>query len=378
MTWEIPISDRCRKIDASGIRKVFELAAKRRAEGADLVDFSIGQPDFPVPEAIKTAAIDAIRKDLNSYTITQGIGEFRDQIAGQFRQKFGFAPEGVMITSGVSGGLVLMFLATCQPGDEVLFIDPYFVMYKHLVTLAGGTSVTVDSYPDFRLPVEKIARAITPRTKILLLNSPTNPTGCAYGEDEVKAVAELARKHNLLLISDEIYSSLAYDGPVPSVVKYAPERTLLLDGYSKNLALTGWRLGYAAGPKALIEQMSKLQQYTFVCAPSFAQYAVATTAENTWNVEARVEDYRRRRDLIYNGLKDRFNVVRPSGGFYIFPEAPGRDATAFVQKALEKDVLIIPGNVFSEHNTHFRISYAKDEATIRKGIDRLNEVARQF
>jgi aspartate/methionine/tyrosine aminotransferase len=199
-----------------------------------------------------------------------------------------------------------------------------------------------------------------------------------HGEEEIKAVAGLARKHNLLLISDEIYSSLSYDGPVPSVVKYAPERTLLLDGYSKNLALTGWRLGYAAGPKALIEQMSKLQQYTFVCAPSFAQYAVTATAENAWNVEMRVEEYRHRRDLIYNGLKDRFKVVKPSGGFYIFPEAPGRDATAFVQKALEKDVLIIPGNVFSERNTHFRISYAKDEATIRKGIDLLNDVAKQF
>jgi aspartate/methionine/tyrosine aminotransferase len=178
MTWEIPISDRCRKIDASGIRKVFELAAKRKAEGADLVDFSIGQPDFPVPEAVKQAAIEAIRKDLNSYTMTQGTGELRGKISGQFKAKFGFAPEGVMITSGVSGGLVLMFLAACQAGDEVIFIDPYFVMYKHLVTLAGGTSVAVDSYPDFKLPVEKIARAITPRTKILLLNSPTNPTGC--------------------------------------------------------------------------------------------------------------------------------------------------------------------------------------------------------
>jgi aspartate/methionine/tyrosine aminotransferase len=376
MTWEIPIAERCRKIDASGIRKVFELAAKRRSEGADLVDFSIGQPDFPVPEPIKAAAIEAIRADKNSYTMTQGIEALRNKISGQYKDRFGLAPEGVIITSGVSGGLVLMFLAVCQPGDEVIIVDPYFVMYKHLVTLSGATSVIVDSYPDFKLPIDKIKKAITPRTKVLLLNSPSNPTGCLYGETDVKEAAELARKHNLLLVSDEIYGQLSYDGPVPSVVKYAPERTLLLDGYSKNLALTGWRLGFAAGPKALLEQMAKLQQYTFVCAPSFAQHAAMEM--DRCDLSANVVDYRKRRDLIYNGLKEKFKVVRPGGGFYIFPEAPGGDAKAFVEKALEKDVLIIPGNVFSEKNTHFRISYARDEATIRKGIDRLNEVAGKF
>jgi len=209
-----------------------------------------------------------------------------------------------------------------------------------------------------------------------LLNSPSNPTGCVYGEAELKAAAQLARKHNLLVVSDEIYGQLSYDGPVPSVVKYAPERTLLLDGYSKNLALTGWRLGFAAGPKALIEQMAKLQQYTFVCAPSFAQHA-AMEMDNC-DMSGNVADYGRRRDLIYNGLKDRFNIVKPGGGFYIFPEAPGGDGKIFAEKALEKDVLIIPGNVFSEKNTHFRISYARDEATIRKGIERLNDLAKKF
>ena len=372
MNWEVPVSDRCLKIDASGIRKVFDIAARRRAQGADLVDFSIGQPDFAVPEPIKSAAISAIKADKNSYTVTQGIEELRVKISGQFKGRFGIEPEAVMITSGVSGGLVLMFLATCQPGDEIILIDPYFVMYKHLVTLAGATSVIVDSYPDFKLPIEKISRAITSRTKVLMLNSPSNPTGCVYSAEDLRAAAELARKHNLLLVSDEIYRSLAYDGEVPSVVKYAPERTLLLDGYSKNFALTGWRLGFAAGPKKLIEQMLKLQQYTFVCAPSFAQYAALEM--DSCEMSVKVADYRRRRDLIYDGLKGNFKVVKPGGGFYIFPEAPGGDATGFVEKALENDVLIIPGNVFSERNTHFRISYARDEQTIKKGIERLNKL----
>ncbi|NLE28439.1 MAG: aminotransferase class I/II-fold pyridoxal phosphate-dependent enzyme [Phycisphaerae bacterium] len=374
MSWSVPLSERCKKIDASGIRKVFDLAAKRKAQGADLVDFSIGQPDFSVPEVIKDAAVEAIRKDLNSYTVTQGIEPLRAKISQQHQQRFGFSPESVMITSGVSGGLVLLFLATCETGDEVIVIDPYFVMYKHLVSMAGAKTVAVSSYPDFKLPLEKIEAAITPRTKVLILNSPTNPTGCVYTEEELKAAAELARKHNLLIVSDEIYRELSYDGPVASVVRYAPERTVLLDGYSKNLALTGWRLGYATGPKAVIEQMLKLQQYTFVCAPSFAQYATAE-AIDACDISGHVAEYRKRRNVIYNGLKElNFEVVRPSGGFYIFPKAPGGDAGAFVEKALAKDVLIIPGNVFSDQNTHFRICYTKDEATLRKGLARLREI----
>jgi aspartate aminotransferase/aminotransferase len=376
MTWSVPLSQRCKKIDASGIRKVFDLAAKRRAEGADLVDFSIGQPDFPVPAPIKQAAIQAINNDLNNYTQTQGIPELREKISKQFYQRFGFNPEGVIITSGVSGGLALLFLTLCEPGDEVIIPDPYFVMYKHLATLSGAKAVTVDTYPDFKLHLDRLEGAITPHTKMIILNSPTNPTGCVYSEDDLKGAAELARKYNILLVSDEIYRDLSYDGPVPSVVKYAPERTVLLDGYSKNLALTGWRLGYATGPKDLMDQMAKIQQYTFVCAPSFAQYGVL--AMDDCNIQAKADEYRKRRNLIYEGLSKHFKIVKPSGGFYIFPEAPGGDASKFVEKAIAKDVLIIPGNVFSEHNTNFRISYARDEATIQKGIDRLNEIARSM
>lgn len=371
----IPVSKRCKQIDASGIRKVFDLAARRRAEGADLIDLSIGQPDFPVPDEIKQSAIESIQSDRNSYSVTQGIEELRSMVGNQYRSRFGILPEGVMITSGVSGGLVLSLLATCQNGDEVIVIDPYFVMYKHLVTLSGATSVIVDSYPDFNLPIDKISDAVTSRTKILLLNSPSNPTGCLYSEDELKEAAKLAKRHDLLIISDEIYRDLSYDGAAPSVVKYAPDRTLLLDGFSKNYALTGWRLGTAAGPKILIEQMAKLQQYTFVCAPTPFQYAAL--ASERCDMSEIIKDYGQRRDLIYNGLKKEFNVVKPGGGFYIFPEAPGGDAEEFCRKALEKDVLIIPGNVFSEKNTHFRISYARDVETLQAGVKRLNDIARK-
>lgn len=373
---DLPIAERCRLIDASGIRKVFEVAAKKTAAGVKFVDLSIGQPDFPVPPMIKQAAIDAINADMNAYTLTQGIEPLRNKLGQMYQQRYNAQPDGIMVTSGVSGGLLLSLLATVGPGDEVIMLDPFFVMYKHLVTLAGATSVIVDAYDaNFDLPVEKIAKAITPKTKVIMLNSPTNPTGCIYSEASLKAVADLAEKHNLLVVSDEIYGCLWYDEPVPSIVKYIPHRTILLDGFSKSLALTGWRVGFAVGPKSVMEQMIKLQQYTFVCAPSFAQQAVM--AMDAFDIDAVRADYRRRRDLIYNGLKTEFEIVKPGGGFYIFPKSPLPSGAKFVELALENNVLIIPGNVFSQRDSHFRISYARSEADLTKAVEILCRLARE-
>ncbi len=370
---DFPISERCRKIDASGIRKVFDLAAQRKAQGAELIDFSIGQPDFCIPEPIKHAACQAIAEDKNSYTVTQGIPELREKIKQYHKKRLGLEAQAVLITSGVSGGLVLALLAMCQEGDEVIFVDPYFVMYKHLVTLSGARSVIVDGYPNFdELPVQKIADAITSKTKIIIINSPSNPTGCIYPESQLREIAEIAKKNDILIISDEIYHQLCYDGELGSISSYAPEHTLLLDGFSKNLAMTGWRIGYAIGPMKLIEQMAKLQQYTFVCAPAPLQYAAL--AMDKCDISPIIDDYRKRRDFVYDGLREKFNIIKPSGGFYIFPQAPNGDAETFCKRALEKDVLIIPGNVFSEKNTHFRISYARDMKVLEEGINRLNQL----
>lgn len=370
--FEIPLADRMNLIDASGIRKVFDLAANMK----DPINLSIGQPDFDIAEPVKQAAIDAIQAGRNGYTVTQGIEPLRDAYVQRCRQQYNWTPGGVLVTSGVSGGLVLAMMCTVQAGDEVIIIDPYFVMYSHLVNLAGATPVLVSSYPDFSLPLDRIADAITPRTKIIMVNSPTNPTGCVYEEQQLQDLAELARKHNLLILSDEIYRDLSYDAPVPSIVPFAPERTLLLDGLSKSHAMTGWRLGFAAGPKALIEQMAKLQQFSFVCAPSMVQHA-AVAAMNE-SIEHHVTTYRAKRDLVVEMMQDRFKIVRPAGGFYIFPEAPGRSGTEFCKEAISRGVLIIPGNVFSSQDTHFRISYAAGDDTIRRGLTILNDLADSF
>lgn len=365
------VSSRSQHVDASGIRKVFDLAAKLK----DPINLSIGLPDFDVPAAVKHSAVESIKSGHNRYTQTQGIAPLRDRLHADLSKEMGRDVGQVLITSGVSGGLFLAILACIDPGDEAIFVDPYFVMYKHLLTLAGGKAVPVDAYPDFRFPAAKIEAAITPRTKLLILNSPSNPTGMVMSDAEVKQAVEIARKHDLLIVSDEIYEPFLYDAQrgLPSAAK-TYENTLILRGFSKSHAMTGWRLGYAAGPQQIVGEMTKLQQYTFVCAPAPFQDA-ALTALDTPTDDA-VAAYRRKRDLVFNRLSQKFQVQRPDGAFYIFPKVPsGVSASEFVAKAIEKNVLLIPGNVFSERDTHFRISYATSDEKLAQGCEILNSLA---
>lgn len=361
------LAERMNAIDASGIRKVFALAAKM----TNPVNLSIGQPDYDVDQLCKDEACAQIQAGFNSYTQTWGIPELRDGVSAYYMRRFGTPLHNVMITSGVSGGLFLALMATVNHGDEVICGDPYFVMYKHLVTLLGGVSVPVDTYPDFRLTAARVEAAITPRTKAVIVNSPANPTGVALDKTELQALAEVAKKHQLLVISDEIYESLQYDTP-PATMAGLYDNVICLNGFSKNLAMTGWRIGYAAGPEDVIQAMNTLQQYSFVCAPSFAQKAAVRGLDV--DMTERQENYRRKRDLVYNELKDAFSCVKPDGAFYIFPQAPAGDGDAFVAKAIENNVLIIPGSVFSEKKSCFRISFAAPDEVIRKGCEILKRL----
>ena len=365
------IADRARLIDASGIRKVFALGATLK----DPVDFSIGQPDFDVPEALKEEAIRAIRAGRNKYSQTAGDEILKQRIAEQVKAEFGWANPAVLVSSGVSGGLLLAFMALVNPGDEVIIPDPYFVIYKHVVNLLGGNCVFVDSYPGFGLPVEKIAQAVTDKTKLIILNSPCNPTGMVYPQQQIKALARVAAERDILVLTDEIYEKFCYDAPCPSIATHY-EKSLLLRGFSKPYAMTGWRLGYVAAHESLkevVEQMTKIQQYTFVCAPT--PFQKAAIAAMDYDVSDLVAGYRSKRDLLYEGLKDTFELVRPAGAFYAFVKAPGRGATEFVEKAIKNNVLVIPGKVFSEKDTHFRISYATSDEKIRQGVEILCRLA---
>ncbi len=365
------IADRAGKIDASGIRKVFALAASLK----DPVNFSIGQPDFDVPEPLKEESIKAIREGFNKYSQTAGDAILKKRISEQIKNEFGWSEPAILISSGVSGGLLLAFLALINPDDEVIIPDPYFVIYKHVINMLGGRCIFVDSYPNFELPVEKIADAITNKTKMIILNSPCNPTGVVYSEEQIKALAEIAAEKDILVMTDEIYERFCYDGQCPSIANYF-EKTLLLRGFSKSYAMTGWRLAYMAAGESLknvIEEMAKIQQYTFVCAPTPFQKAAITALD--YEISDLVDTYRRKRDLLYDGLKDKFELVKPGGAFYAFVKSPGGSGSNFVEKAIKNNVLIIPGNVFSEKDTHFRISYATSDDKIEQGVEILRGLA---
>ncbi len=255
------IAERMQHIDASGIRKAFEMARAMK----DPINLSIGLPDFDVAGSVKAAAIEAIRSGKNQYTLTQGIPELRNALQAAVDAEFHHVDRQVIVTSGTAGALLLAICAVVNPGDEVIIFDPYFVMYRHQATLAGGTSVLIDTYPDFRIKPEVVEAAITPRTKCVVVNSPVNPTGVVASDDEMRALAELCKKHNVLLISDEVYRAFCYGASFASPATWN-EDVLVVDGFSKAHGMTGWRLGFAHGPSRIIQEMAKLQQFSFVCA----------------------------------------------------------------------------------------------------------------
>jgi aspartate/methionine/tyrosine aminotransferase len=362
------IADRARAIEASGIRKIFDLALSL----PDPVNLSIGQPHFDVPAPVKAAAQDAIDRGLNGYTVTQGAAELRDRLRADVRSRFPGQDREVLVTSGTSGGLLLALLATVNPSDEVIVPDPYFVSYPHLVTIAGGRAVFVDTYPNFRLDPDRVRDAVTDRTKVILQCSPANPTGAVSNAEDMRAIAELARDRGILLVSDEIYRAFHYDGPARSPAEFNPD-ALVIEGFGKTYGMTGWRLGYAHGPKAVIDEMAKLQQMTFVCAPTPFQYAGLAALD--YDVSAIVADYRRKRDLLTEGLRARFEFALPGGAFYLFPKAPWGTGTEFATAAVGQNLLIIPGVSFSRRDTHVRISYAAPDDVLRRGVETLNRLA---
>jgi aspartate/methionine/tyrosine aminotransferase len=363
------IADRMRLIEASGIRKAFDMSKTMK----DPINLSIGLPDFDVVETVKAAAIEAIRVGHNAYTVTQGIPELRGKLQAAVDAEFRHADRQVLITSGTSGGLLLGLCCAVNPGDEVIIFDPYFVMYGNLVALAGGTTVLVETYPDFRINPARLAAAMTPRTKCVVVNSPANPTGVVASADEVRRLAELCRERGVLLISDEVYRAFCYDHPFATPATWNDE-VLVVDGFSKAHGMTGWRLGFAHGPGRLIQEMAKLQQFSFVCAPSLVQYAGVVALDQ--DLTAQVDAYRRKRDMVVEALADDFELAMPGGAFYAFPRAPWGTATEFVAEAIRRNVLIIPGHVFSRRDSHFRISYAVDDATLGRGLDVLRDLAR--
>lgn len=362
------VADRMQRIEASAIRKMFELVRTLK----DPINLSLGQPEWDVPETVKTAAWRAIEGGYNGYSLTPGYPPLRQKLKDRVAARYSHADRDLLVTCGTSGALMLALSAVLNPGDEVIVFDPWFVAYRHLVTFAGGVSVPVDTHPDFEIDPDRVKAALTPRTRAILFNSPGNPTGSIPSRERVKALAELADRNNLLLISDEVYRAFDYEKTFVSPADFN-ENVLVVDGFSKAYSMTGWRLGFAHGPKAIIDEMIKLQQFTFVCAPTPVQHAGVAALD--FDPSAIIADYKNRRDRLVSALRDHYAMVKPQGAFYLYVQAPPEGGTAFVNRALQHSLVMVPGTAFSHRDSHFRISYAVDSRTLDRGIEVLTRLA---
>jgi aspartate aminotransferase/aminotransferase len=366
----VQLAKRVGRVRPSGIRKIFEIACHQK----ELLNLSIGEPDFDVPPAVKAEAIKWMERGYNKYTPTRGIPELREAVCGYLRAR-GVEVEEVLITTGATAGLLLAMMALVDEGDEVLIPDPYFVAYCNVVRLLGGVPRLIDTYPDFRLREEAIIAQLSERTKILLLNTPNNPTGAVYSRQELQMVARLAQEHGLVVISDEVYDRFVYDGRQFTSMGEVLPQALVVNSFSKTGGMTGWRVGYATGPAPVIEAMSMLQQYSYVCVNSPAQKAALVALEV--DLSEHLRRCQRKRDLVYAELGKHYSVPRPEGAFYIFPEAPGGDGDAFVRRAIERGVLVVPGSEFSARRSHFRISFAVDEEVLHRALAIFAEMAQE-
>jgi aminotransferase len=364
-----PVARRAAAFDSSGIRKAFDLAARLE----DPINLAIGQPDFPMPAGAQEAARRAIDAGRHGYTQTQGIPELRTRLEEEARRDTGQPHRALCVTSGSSGALVLSLMALLDPGDEAIIFEPAFVMYRPLVEFFGGRPVIIDTAPSFQIDVDRVAAAITPRTKIILLNTPANPTGVVVAADTLRDLAALADRHGVTIVSDELYRSYCYDAPFASPAVHS-ERVVVLDGFSKSHAMTGWRVGWVHGPQPIVDACTMLQQYSFVCAPHAGQWAALAALDCPMDLP--LAECRRKRDALMAGLADRFEFVRPGGAFYLYPQAPGGSGKAFAERAAaEEKLIVVPGSVFGVADTHFRIAYTVDDRTLARGIEALRRLA---
>lgn len=375
------LSKRVAGLKPSGIRKFFDIAATMQ----DVISLGIGEPDFTTPEPILQAGIRSLQEGETHYTSNWGKIELRRAIADNLKKLYGvsYNPENEIIaTVGVSEALYLTMVAILDPGDEVIIPTPCFVSYQAEVLLAGGVPVEIPSKIEnnFQLDPQEIRAAITPRTKVIFVGYPSNPTGAVAERETLLEVAKIAEEHNLLILSDEIYDRLVYGFEhvcVPALGESIKRRTILLGGFSKDYAMTGWRIGYACGPADIIKGLVRIHQYTIMSAPTTAQDA-ATEALKTGEryVEEMVAEYDRRRKLLVNGLNRLgLQTFEPRGAFYAFPsiKASGMDDETFAEILLrEERVAVVPGNAFGPGGDGFvRACYATSYEKIEEALNRL-------
>ncbi len=371
----------------SGIRKFFDLLDGRN----DVIGLTVGQPDFVTPWHIREAGIESLQKGKTYYTSNAGLPELRGEICTYLKRRFAldYKPDETVVTVGGSEAIDLAIRAVVEPGDEVIIPTPSFVCYDPIVRMAGGVPVIIKTTVKdrFKLTADQLRAAITPRTKMLVLPYPNNPTGAILEKHELEELAEILSGTNIVVLSDEIYAEMTYNGKQHvsiAAIDGMWERTILASGFSKAYAMTGWRMGYLAAPAPLTEQMLKIHQYAIMSSPTTSQYAAVEALKNgDPDIAMMVGEYDRRRRLIYNGLKDiGIEVFEPEGAFYIFPDigAFGMDADSFCERLLEEyKCAIVPGTAFGEGGERFaRISYAYSVKHIEEALSRMEAFVKKL
>lgn len=386
MNYERILAENAKQLKPSGIRKFFDVAAT--IPGA--ISLGVGEPDFPTPWSVRDAAIKSIQKGITQYTSNGGLPELRKKIAEYMEERFSLSYEPlseVIVTVGASEGIDITLRALLNPGDEVLIAEPCFVSYAPCVRLCNGVPVPVscDFEHSFKLLPEAIEAAVTPRTKAILFNYPSNPTGAVMSEEELVAVAKVIKKYNLIALSDEIYSELTYSGKHVSIASLPgmQERTVVLNGFSKAFSMTGWRIGFLCAPKELAGVILKIHQYVIMCAPTPSQYAaLAALTEGLEDgfpvVEEMRNEYDKRRRFVYESLKSMgLETFEPLGAFYIFPQvsALGLDGDGFAEELLAAQaVAVVPGSAFGTFGKdNVRISYAYSMRDLDRAIERIQK-----
>lgn len=374
------LSNTVQNMKPSGIRRFFDLAAGM--EG--VISLGVGEPDFVTSWSVREAAINSLEQGYTSYTANAGLIELREEISFYMNKQFHveYSPESeIIVTVGASQAIDIAMRAILDPGDEVIVIEPCFVAYLPMVQLAGGTPVQVQTLKenDFKILPSQIEEVITEKTKAIMLCSPNNPTGSMLNKKELEELAEITKKHDLLVIADEIYAELVYDEEYTSLPSLADmkERTILISGFSKGFAMTGWRLGFVCAPPEISAAMLKIHQYAMMCAPTMAQHAALEALKNgRSDVEEMVKSYRRRRNYIVQSLNEMgLSCHMPGGAFYAFPsiESTGLSSQEFSEQLLKQEgVAVVPGEVFGESGEgHIRCSYASSIEQLQEAMKRM-------
>ena len=377
-----PLAKKVVEIEPSGIRKFFDVVNEMK----DAISLGVGEPDFDTPWRIREEGIYSLEKGRTFYTSNSGLKELKEEICNYIQRKTSvvYDPKSeVVVTVGGSEGIDIAMRAMLDPGDEALIPQPSYVSYLPCAVLAGGVPVVIplQNKNEFKLTREELEAAITPRTKILVLPFPNNPTGSIMTREDLEPIAEVVKEHDLFVISDEIYSELSYQGEHVSIAEFPGlrERTIMINGFSKGFAMTGWRLGYACGPAEIIEQMIKIHQFAIMCAPTNSQYAAI---EGLRNCQPEVDEMReaynqRRRFLMHEFRRIGLKCFEPYGAFYVFPDVSefGMTSEEFATRFLEEErVAVVPGTAFGASGEGFiRISYAYSLEDLKVALGRLEK-----